>query len=55
MLHATTFKPFSSGDLTVRITALHVLHFIPRAKDLLTIIHCSIYNISSFVLGRSAA
>jgi len=39
-----------------RITALHMLHFILRAKDfLLTIIHCSLCTFSSFVLGRSAA
>ena len=32
-----------------------ILHFIPRAKDLLTIMYCSLYKISSFALGRFAA
>jgi len=31
-----------------------MLHFIPRVKDFLTIIHCSLYTESSFVCGRSA-
>jgi len=40
------FKPFSSGGLSLpathftsiyRITALYILHFIPRAKELNTV------------------
>jgi len=56
------YEPFSSGGWFLpatrftsiyRITALHILHFIPRAKDLLT--YCFLYTISSFVFGRFAA
>ena len=38
------------------LTAIPILHYIPRAKDfLLTIMHCTLHKISSFALGRSAA
>jgi len=33
----------------------HVTFYIQNKRLLLTIIHCSLYTISSFVLGRSAA
>ena len=34
-----------------RITVLHIIHFIPRVKDIPTITHCSHYTESSFVYG----
>jgi len=37
------------------VTALPISHFIPRAKDVYYIVHYSLYKISSFALGRSAA